>query len=128
MKLSTRARYGARALLDLALQSSEGTVLLIDVARRQEVSALYLTHLVWLHVAAGIVKSTRGARSGVSLLDPPTETKLSEVAELLKGSIAPYDYVPLPNRRARGCCHDGDVAHHGRKLYANALGDGGENM
>jgi len=93
MKLSTRARYGTRALLDLALHSGEGAVLLKDIARRQEISLPYLEHLITPLIAAGLVKSTRGARGGVLLLRPPSEIKLSEVVQLLEGSIAPADCV-----------------------------------
>jgi Rrf2 family protein len=89
MKLSTRARYGTRALLDLALHSGDGTVLLKDIAQRQE-------HLITPLIAAGLVKSTRGARGGVILLKPAAEIKLSELLELLEGSIAPVDCVNNP--------------------------------
>ena len=96
MKLSTRGRYGLRALLDLALHQGEGLVLLKDIARRQEFSLPYLEHLIAPLIAAGLVKSTRGARGGVSLLKPPSEIKLSEVVQLLEGSITPVDCVNNP--------------------------------
>jgi len=96
MKLSTRGRYGLRALLDLALHQGEGLVLLKDIARRQEVSLPYLEHLIAPLIAAGLVKSTRGARGGVLLFKPPSEIKLSEVVQLLEGSIAPVDCVNNP--------------------------------
>lgn len=93
MKLSTKGRYGMRALLDLALHQSEGLVLLKDVAQRQEVSLPYLEHLIAPLIAAGLVKSTRGARGGVLLIKSPSEIKLSEVVQLLEGSLAPVDCV-----------------------------------
>jgi len=96
MKLSTKGRYGLRALLDLALHQGEGLVLLKDIARRQEFSLPYLEHLIAPLIAAGVVKSTRGARGGVSLLKPPSEIKLSEVVQLLEGSITPVDCVNNP--------------------------------
>jgi Rrf2 family cysteine metabolism transcriptional repressor len=96
MKLSTRGRYGLRALLDLALHQGEGLVPLKDIARRQEFSLPYLEHLIAPLIAAGLVKSTRGARGGVSLLKPPSEIKLSEVVQLLEGSIALVDCVNNP--------------------------------
>ncbi|MFW6105203.1 MAG: RrF2 family transcriptional regulator [Chloroflexota bacterium] len=96
MKLSTKGRYGLRALLDLALYQGEGLVLLKDIARRQEVSLPYLEHLIAPLIAAGVVKSTRGARGGVLLLKPPSEIKLSEVIQLLEGSITPVDCVNNP--------------------------------
>jgi Rrf2 family protein len=100
MKLSTKGRYGVRALLDLALHQGEGLILLKDIARRQEVSLPYLEHLITPLIAAGLVKSTRGARGGVLLFKSPSEIKLSEVIELLEGSIAPVDCVNDPK-----ACH-----------------------
>ena len=94
-----------RALLDLALHQDEGLVPLKDIARRQEVSLPYLEHLITPLIAAGLVKSTRGARGGVSLVKPPSEIKLSEAVQLLEGSIAPVDCVNDPKlcHRSANC-------------------------
>lgn len=96
MKLSTRARYGTRALLDLAVYSGEGTTLLKNIAQRQGISLPYLEHLITPLIAGGILKSVRGARGGVMLLKQPQEIMLSEVIQLLEGSIAPVDCVNHP--------------------------------
>ena len=96
MKLSTKGRYGTRALLDLALHKEEEPVLLKDIAQRQQISLLYLEHLIAPLIAGGIVRSTRGARGGVSLAKPPDEIRLSEVIQLLEGSIAPAECVNNP--------------------------------
>lgn len=105
MKLSTKGRYGVRALLDLALHRDEGLVPLKDIARRQEFSLPYLEHLIAPLIAAGLVKSTRGARGGVLLLQPPSKVKLSDVVQILEGSIAPVDCVNNPAlcHRAASC-------------------------
>ena len=84
--------------MDLALHWDEGPVLLRDVARRQEISLSYLEHLITPLVAGGIVKSIRGPRGGVSLLEHPQKIKLSEVIQLLEGSIAPVECID--NREA----------------------------
>ncbi len=96
MKLSTRGEYGTRALLDLALHQGEAPILLKDIARRQQISLSYLEHLITPLIAGGIVWSTRGARGGVSLAKPPEQVKLSEVIQLLEGSIAPVECVNNP--------------------------------
>ena len=96
MKLSTRGRYGSRALLDLALHDAEGPVLLKDIARRQQISLPYLEHLIAPLIAGGLVRSTRGARGGVSLARPPEEIRLSQVIQLLEGSITPVECVDNP--------------------------------
>ena len=110
MKLSTRARYGTRALLDVALHHSDGPVLLKDIAHRQEISLPYLEHLIAPLIVAGIVRSTRGARGGISLLKPPSEIKLSEVLDTLEGSIAPVECINDPKVCSRsGSCATRDV-------------------
>ena len=96
MKLSTRGRYGTRALLELALHQGEGPILLRDIAQKQQISLRYLEHLITPLISAGIVRSIRGARGGVSLAKPPEEIKLIEVIELLEGSIAPVECVNNP--------------------------------
>jgi len=96
MKLSTRARYGTKALLELALHWGEEPVLLKDISQRQQIPLLYLEHLISPLAQAGIIKGTRGTRGGVSLLKPPREIILGEVIQLLEGSIAPVECVDNP--------------------------------
>lgn len=96
MRLSTKGRYGTRALLDLALHGNGGAIPLKDIARRQEISLPYLEHLIAPLIAGGILKSTRGVRGGVSLLKRPYEITLNEVIQLLEGSIAPVACVDNP--------------------------------
>ncbi len=96
MKLSTRGRYGTRALLDLALHEGEKPVLLKNIAEREQISVRYLQHLITPLIAGGIVRTTRGAKGGVSLAKPPKEIKLSEAIQLLEGSIAPAECINSP--------------------------------
>ena len=80
-------------LLDLALHRREEPVLLRDIALRQDISLHYLEHLVGPLVAGGIVRTTRGPKGGISLIKPPEQIKLSEVIQLLEGSMAPSECV-----------------------------------
>jgi Rrf2 family cysteine metabolism transcriptional repressor len=109
MKFSTRARYGTKALLELSLRWGKGPVLLKDIARSQEIPLQYLERLIRPLVQAGIIKTTRGARGGISLRKPPREVQLSEVIQLLEGSIAPVACVDNPElypRSDRCVTHD----------------------
>lgn len=109
MKISTRGRYGTRALLDLALHQKEAPVLLKDIARRQQISLRYLEHLVTPLIAGGIVRSARGPRGGISLARAPGEIKLSDVIRLLEGSVALAECVNSPeicSRSASCAAHD----------------------
>jgi len=100
MRLSTKGRYGARAMLDLALNFGKEPILLRDIATRQEVSEKYLEHSMSSLRNAGLVRSIRGARGGYILAKPPSEIRLSEIMEVLEGSMAPVE-----------CVDDSEVCH-----------------
>ena len=122
MKLSTRAQYGTRALLDIALHGGEKPILLRDIARRQQISLQYLEHLITPLVAAGLIRSTRGARGGVSLAKLPQEIRLSEVVPLLEGSIAPVECLNDPKYCPRSdLCVTRDVWGEMEKAISGVL-------
>lgn len=122
MKLSTRARYGTRALLDIALHSGKELVLLKDIAQRQQISPLYLEHLITPLIAAGILRSTRGPRGGVWLAKSPQEIKLSEVIQLLEGSMALVECVSNPKYCSRSSfCVTRDIWSELRKAMNGIL-------
>ena len=96
MRLSTRSRYGTRALLELALNRDDEPVFLKDIARKQEISLSYLEQLMAPLIAGRIIRSTKGPRGGISLVKNPEDIKLSEIIQLLEGSTAPVECVNDP--------------------------------
>lgn len=122
MKLSTRTRYGTRALLDLALHGGEKPVQLKDIAGRQNISLHYLEHIIAPLVGSGIVKSIRGVRGGLRLTRQPKDVKLSEVIQLLEGAIAPVDCIGNPESCDRAdICVTRDVWCEIKKAIDTAL-------
>jgi Rrf2 family cysteine metabolism transcriptional repressor len=110
MKLSTRGRYGTRALVELAMREGKGPVSLKDISQSQEISLQYLEHLITPLIAGGLVKSTRGAKGGVILARPAEEIKLSDIIRVLEGSTAPVDCVDKPDICSRsGKCATRDT-------------------
>ena len=72
MKLSTRAKYGLKALIDLGLYSEKEAVSLQSIAGRQNISVSYLEQLMALLKKAGLVKSVRVRPAPLWLLLPYT--------------------------------------------------------
>jgi Rrf2 family protein len=103
MKLSTRTRYGTRALLELALRETKGPVYLKDIAKNQQISLSYLEHLVAPLISGGIISSTKGPRGGITLARKPENINMKEITYLLEGSLAPVDCVD----HAAGCDRSG---------------------
>ncbi len=110
MKLSTRSRYGTRALLELAISSGESPVMLREIAKNQQISLSYLEHIISPLIAGGLIRSTKGPRGGISLTRSPEEIRLSEVIRLLEGSVAPVECVNHPEICERsGFCVTRDI-------------------
>jgi Rrf2 family cysteine metabolism transcriptional repressor len=105
MKLSTKGRYGTRALLDIALHQGNGPIQLRDIAKREQISLPYLNHLIAPLIEGGVIRSTRGVGGGVSLAKSPEEIRMSEVIGLLEDSIALVKCVtdPAACNRSKFC-------------------------
>jgi Rrf2 family protein len=88
MKLSTRTRYGFRAILDLAMYQGKGPIQLKVIARNQQISIKYLEQLIAILKSAGLVRSVRGAKGGYVLARTPQEIRVSDVFFALEGPSA----------------------------------------
>ena len=89
MKLSTKGKYGLRAMIDLARYSEKEPVSIGSVAARQGISERYLEQLVALLKKAGLVKSIRGASGGYVLEKKPSEISVGDILRALEGSLEP---------------------------------------
>ena len=87
MKLSTKGRYGLRALIGLALYSENETVSIQSIARRQNISDSYLEQLMRKLRSAGLIVSVRGAQGGYKLARPANEISVGDVLRALEGSL-----------------------------------------
>lgn len=101
MKLSTKGRYGLRALIDLAVHSEREAVSIASISARQQISESYLEQLIAKLKRAGIVSSTRGASGGYQLARPAGEISVGDVLRALEGSLEP---VECPGLSGEGGC------------------------
>lgn len=93
MKLSSKGRYGVRAMLELALHYNQGSIPLKVVAQNQDISDTYLEQLISVLRKSGLVKSVRGAQGGYMLARDPAEITVGDVVRALEGPIAPVECV-----------------------------------
>lgn len=87
MKISTKSRYGLRALVDLAIHSNGEQVPLAHIAKRQNLSVNYLEQVFALLKKGAIVKSIKGAQGGYILARSAAEITVSDVIKALEGEI-----------------------------------------
>jgi Rrf2 family protein len=105
MRLSTRARYGTRLMLELALNFDKGTIFLKHIAEKEEISEKYLSHLVIPLRASGLISSSRGAHGGYKLAKSPSQITLKEIVQTLEGGISFVECIKNPSvcHRASKC-------------------------
>lgn len=95
MKLSTKGRYGLRAIVDLAVYSEEQPVSIREIAKRQNISVRYLEQLLSKLKKAGMIKSVRGAQGGYLLAKPPEDVSVGDVLRALEGDLIAVDCAEL---------------------------------
>ncbi len=89
MRVSTRGRYGVRAVLDLAMNDSRAPVPLAEISKRQDISLFYLEQLFNKLKKAGIVRSKQGAGGGYTLARSPREITVGDIIRGVEGPIVP---------------------------------------
>jgi len=105
MKLSTKTRYGTRAMVDIGEHHGEGPVSLRELAERQGVSMKYMEQIVPSLKASGLVRSARGAQGGYVLAKEPHKISLHDIVHALVGSWSLVDCLDDDNLcdRAQEC-------------------------
>ncbi|MBU1162768.1 MAG: Rrf2 family transcriptional regulator [Proteobacteria bacterium] len=105
MRLSTKSRYGTRAMLDIAINYEKGPVSVKSIAHRQGISVKYLEQIIPLLKMAGLIRSVRGAGGGYTLSKDVHQIKLRDIIDALEGSMFPVDCVDNPEicNRANKC-------------------------
>ena len=88
MKISTRGRYGLRAMLYLAVRYNRSVVSLNEISENEDISMNYLEQIFINLRKTELVTSVRGAKGGYSLSRPPSEISVSEILTALEGSLS----------------------------------------
>ena len=87
MKLSTKGRYGVKAMVDLAINYGNEPVSIKSISQRQNISEYYLEQLFSTLRKAELIKSIRGAQGGYVLNKEPKDITVHDIIELLEGPV-----------------------------------------
>lgn len=104
--ISTKGRYALRVMIDLAEQDTEANIPLKDIAERQEISKKYLEIIVKELVHGGLIRGESGKGGGYHLCRKPEEYTVSEILDLMEGTLAPVACLECgaaPCKRASFC-------------------------
>lgn len=88
MRISTKGRYGLRAIIDLSMNSNGDYVSLISIAERQNISKNYLEQVFSALRKSGVVKSVKGSQGGYLLNGKLSEIKIGDILRALEGDLS----------------------------------------
>jgi len=110
IRISTKGKYGARLMVQLAINYGNGPMLLKDIAEKENLSVRYLEHLIPPLKSARLIHSIRGARGGYTLAKTPVEITLKDIIRALEGPLSPSECVESPEVCDRsGFCITRDI-------------------
>lgn len=103
MKLSTKSRYGLRALFDMAYHSDAQSAQIKDISRRQSISPRYLEQIFQDLKKAGLLGSRRGPQGGYTLARKPEEITVLEIILAAEGDMNLVDCQTESEEGPRKC-------------------------
>ena len=89
MRLSTKAQYAVRALVDLSLHSGGKPVALREISRREDIPLNYLEQLFLRLKNGQIIESVRGPRGGYILARSSSLIRISEIVATVEEPLNP---------------------------------------
>jgi Rrf2 family iron-sulfur cluster assembly transcriptional regulator len=98
VKLSSKGRYGVRALFDIAFHNEGGPTQIREIAEREAIPARFLEQIFQDLKRAGLVSAKRGPRGGYQLARPPAEISVGDVLRALEGP----EIIAVEDDGARG--------------------------
>lgn len=107
MRLSTKSRYGLRAMFDIAYNCGNNPTQIQDISRRQNISQRYLEQIFQSLKKAGIITSKRGPQGGYMLARKPEEINLAEIVKASEGDLKLVECFGRGAKKAR-CRLDGE--------------------
>jgi Rrf2 family protein len=88
MRISAKADYAVRAVVELAAAEGDKPVKAERVANAQEIPLNFLENILGELRHAGVVRSHRGAEGGFRLARPPEEITVADVIRAVEGPLA----------------------------------------
>jgi Rrf2 family protein len=108
MRLSTKSRYGLRALFDIAYNSANHPAQIQDISRRQKISPRYLEQIFQSLKRKGILRSKRGPQGGYILAKNPEDITVKDIVQATEGDMLLVDCVPHAKKKKDDCHFTGN--------------------
>ena len=93
MKLSTRGRYGLRAICYIAENQDKGFIPVSEISENLNLSENYLEQLVRMLKKDGLIKSSRGPKGGYKINNDLNKITIGQILRSLEGDMTTSECV-----------------------------------
>lgn len=107
MRLTTKGRYGVRAVLNLAAQNQNHPISISQISKEEDLSPEFLEQIFFKLKKAGVIRSIRGPKGGFVLNWKPSEVTIKAILDAVGESINP---TPCTNESTDPCPREDDCA------------------
>ena len=101
--LTNRGKYATRAMLELAIQYTNGPVRMELIAERNNIPRKFLEQILLALKGSGLVDSRKGPGGGYFLTRAPEKITLGEVVRAIDGPIALVSCASISRPELCGC-------------------------
>jgi Rrf2 family protein len=91
MKISTKGRYGLKAMIDLSINSVNDSVTLKSISERQNISEGYLEQIFASLRKKGLIQGKKGSQGGYILGNSPSDIFVGDILRALEGDLSVVD-------------------------------------
>ena len=88
MRITTRGRYGLRAVLKLTISDTGKPISIRELSEAEDISPEFLEQIFFKLRKAGIIKSTRGPGGGFQLDKSPEEITVKDIFDAVGEEIS----------------------------------------
>ena len=107
MRLTTKGRYGVRAVLNLAAQNQNHPISISQISKEEDLSPEFLEQIFFKLKKAGVIRSIRGPKGGFVLNWKPSRVTIKAILDAVGESINP---TPCTNKSTVPCPREKDCA------------------
>jgi Rrf2 family iron-sulfur cluster assembly transcriptional regulator len=107
MRLTTKGRYGVRAVLNLAAQDQDRPISISKISKEEDLSPEFLEQIFFKLKKAGVIRSIRGPKGGFVLNWKPSDVTIKTILDAVGESVNP---TPCTNGAKDPCPREKDCA------------------
>ncbi len=109
MRITTKGRYGLRAVINLAMAHHNRPISISSIANEEKVSSEFLEQIFFKLKKAGLIRSIRGPGGGFVLNKKPAEISVAKILDAV-GEI--HGLTPCTQHRTQLCDRTEPCAAH----------------